>query len=68
MFEFLGALIGMSVRSGILMSLSLPSFVWKQLTDEELTLRDLAAIDTMTVNILEQLKGIDQTMDEETFL
>ena len=58
----------MSVRSGILMSLSLPSFVWKQLTDEELTLRDLAAIDTMTVNILEQLKGIDQTMDEETFL
>lgn len=49
MYEFLGALIGMSVRSGILLSLNLPSFVWKQLTNEEVTIRDLAAIDTMTV-------------------
>ncbi len=53
MFEFLGALIGMSVRSGILMSLNLPSFIWKQLTDEEITIRDLSGIDTMTVSILE---------------
>jgi hypothetical protein len=49
MLEFLGALIGMSVRSGILMSLSLPSFVWKQLTGEDVTLNDLSGIDTMTV-------------------
>jgi hypothetical protein len=33
MLEFLGTLIGMSVRSGILMSLQLPAFFWKQLTD-----------------------------------
>lgn len=45
MLEFLGSLIGMSVRSGILMSLNLPSFFWKQLTDEEVTLEDLADID-----------------------
>jgi hypothetical protein len=53
MFEFLGALIGMSVRSSILMSLNLPSFVWKQLTDEEITIDDLKEIDFMAVNILD---------------
>ena len=58
----------MSVRSGILMNLNIPSFIWKQLTDEEITLRDLANIDTMTVSILEDLKDIEKKMDEETFL
>jgi hypothetical protein len=32
MLEFIGALIGMSVRSGILITLNLPSFFWKQLS------------------------------------
>jgi len=38
MYEFLGALIGMCVRSGILMNLNLPGFIWKQLTEEEVNL------------------------------
>lgn len=63
MLEFLGALIGMSVRSGILMSLSLPGFFWKQLTDEPLTIEDLKEIDSMTVTILNDLKS----MAEEDF-
>jgi hypothetical protein len=45
MLEFLGVLIGMSVRSGILMTLNFPSFIWKQLTDDELTVNDLKGID-----------------------
>jgi hypothetical protein len=53
MYEFLGALIGMSVRSSILMSLNLSSFVWKQFTDEEITIDDLKDIDFMAVNILD---------------
>lgn len=68
MLEFLGALIGMSVRSGILMNLHLPSFFWKQLTDEELTIKDLDLIDSMTVNVLENLRGIEAKMGEEEFL
>lgn len=59
MYEFLGALIGMSVRSGILMSLNLPSFFWKQLTNEEITVEDLDGIDSMTVKMLNTLKDID---------
>lgn len=69
MLEFLGVLIGMSVRSGILTTLNLPSFIWKQLTDETLTLNDLRGIDMMTVSIMEQLKDIKNTVEsEEKFL
>ena len=68
MYEFMGALIGMSVRSGILMSLNLPAFFWKQLTDEEVTVRDLKEIDTMTVTILEDLREIEKKMTEEEFM
>lgn len=68
MYEFLGALIGMSVRSGILMSLNLPKFIWKQLTEETIIIEDLKLIDQMTVNILDELRTRDQNMDEETFL
>lgn len=58
MYEFLGALIGMCVRSGILMNLSLPGFVWKQLTDEELNLQDLEEIDKIAVNFINTLKEV----------
>lgn len=68
MLEFIGALIGMSVRSGILMGLNLPAFFWKQLTDEEVTLRDLKEIDSMTVSILDDLKNVSTKMSEEEFL
>ena len=68
MLEFLGALIGLSVRSGILMSLNLPAFVWKQLTDEELNVDDLNEIDQMTVTVMNDLKSIDTQKSEEDFL
>lgn len=58
----------MSVRSGILMSLNLPKFIWKQLTEETIIIEDLKLIDQMTVNILDELRTRDQNMDEETFL
>jgi hypothetical protein len=68
MLEFLGALIGMSVRSGILMSLNLPAFFWKQLTDEDVTLDDLAEIDQMTVSVLSDLQRVDGSKSEQEFL
>jgi len=45
MWEFIGALFGMSIRSGILLNLNLADTVWKQLTDEKLTNADLMRID-----------------------
>jgi E3 ubiquitin-protein ligase HECTD3 len=67
MYEFLGALIGMCVRSGILMSLNLPGFVWKQLTDEELTINDLNEIDELAVKQINELKEVRQNVSEEEF-
>lgn len=63
MLEFLGTLIGMSVRSGILMSLQLPTFFWKQLTEEDLTTEDLKEIDSMTVNIMNDLQNVDSSQE-----
>lgn len=68
MYEFLGALIGMCVRSGILMNLSLPGFVWKQLTDEELNLNDLEEIDKIAVNFINTLQEVRQAVTEEQFI
>lgn len=45
MFEFLGALMGFSIRSGILLDLDISRFVWKQITDDEVTIADLELID-----------------------
>jgi len=41
MLEFLGALIGMSFRSGILLDMNLSRFVWKQIAGDEVTKKDL---------------------------
>ena len=68
MYEFLGALIGMSVRSGTLLNLNLPGFIWKQLTDEEVTIDDLNDIDTAAVNMIKDLRTIRERYSEEEFV
>jgi hypothetical protein len=45
MFEFLGRLMGAAIRTGVLLILDLPSFVWKQLVSQSLTMMDLQLID-----------------------
>jgi len=37
MFEFLGKLIGISMRTGVLLTLDFPSFFWKPLVSQQLT-------------------------------
>jgi len=67
MLEFIGVLIGMSVRSGILIMLNVPSFFWKQLSEEEVTISDLRGIDKMTVDFLDDIKEIHNKISEEQF-
>ena len=50
------------------MSINLPGFIWKQFTDEEVTIDDLNEIDSMTVNILNDLRDVQGKMTEESFL
>lgn len=45
MMQYLGALMGMSFRSGILLDLNISRFTWKQVVGEEVTKEDLRLID-----------------------
>lgn len=44
-FKFMGCLIAMSVRSGILMNLNLAGLFWKRLTADKVSINDIEAID-----------------------
>lgn len=45
MFEFVGGLFGMSVRSGILLNLNLAPIFWKKLTKDSLSDIDIRNVD-----------------------
>jgi len=45
MLEFLGRLIGLSIRTGVLLNLDLPPFFWKQMVGVKPTIKDLKQID-----------------------
>jgi len=45
LFEHIGRLFGLAMRTGVLIPLSLPAVFWKPLVGEALTLNDLKAVD-----------------------
>jgi hypothetical protein len=45
LFEFLGILMGICIRTGAHLNLDLPQFVWKQLTGQNIGPEDLIEID-----------------------
>lgn len=55
MIDFLGALFGMSIRSGILLDLNISRFVWKQIAGDEVTKEDLRFIDDLYVKDLDNV-------------
>ncbi|KAG1697492.1 hypothetical protein DVH05_015941 [Phytophthora capsici] len=68
MLEFLGKLMGASIRSKQYLALNLSPLVWKKLAGERLTLEDLAAVDSMLVNSMSKMRTIDRYgVTEEMF-
>lgn len=69
MFEFMGKLMGMSLRVKLCLPFELPSLVWKQLVGEELVVDDLMAIDSLTCKYLDAVKNCtnDGITDQESF-
>jgi len=57
MWKFLGALIGLSLRSGILLSLDLAPIFWKKLAGENITDNDLKEIETNMFNNFETYRN-----------
>ena len=58
-FKFLGRLLGASVQSGTLASLSLPNYLWKRLTKQPVTDTDLSETDTLCYNAIEYLDSFE---------
>lgn len=67
MIEFLGALMGMSFRSGILLDVNLSRFIWKQVAGRQLTKEDLPFIDELFVKDLENVLEKSKTLSDEEF-
>ncbi|TYZ57747.1 hypothetical protein PybrP1_007755 [[Pythium] brassicae (nom. inval.)] len=68
MFEFLGKLMGVVLRSKDNLPLNLASLIWKKLVGEECHIDDLAAIDSMVVNSMHKVRTIDACgVTEEMF-
>lgn len=63
---FIGALMGLAVRTGILLPLSWPRLLWKQLLDLKPTRADLEAVDAGFVNgVLRPLEECAEGADSE---
>jgi len=50
MFEFLGKLFGIAIRTKSYMSLDLPSIVWKPLVNQQVDISDVLAMDCLALN------------------
>jgi HECT-domain (ubiquitin-transferase)/Regulator of chromosome condensation (RCC1) repeat/SPRY domain/Kelch motif len=59
MYEFVGKLMGLAIRSGNFLVLDLPSMVWKPLVGAQVTEEDVKAIDTLSFKILEQVAELE---------
>eukprot|EP01091_Cochliopodium_minus_P010079 TRINITY_DN2625_c0_g3_i1.p1 TRINITY_DN2625_c0_g3~~TRINITY_DN2625_c0_g3_i1.p1 ORF type:complete len:1721 (+),score=746.57 TRINITY_DN2625_c0_g3_i1:2414-7576(+) len=64
MFEFFGKLIGISMRTGVLLTLDLPSFFWKSLVGVEVTEKNLQEIDIFSKTTYSP--NVDENEWEET--
>jgi hypothetical protein len=57
MFEFLGKIMGISLRNNLTLPFDFPSIVWKQLVGQPVELLDLEAIDIMAVKSLRAIRN-----------
>jgi len=55
MYEFIGKMMGMAIRTNNALNLDLPSLVWKPLVDQELADGDLQAVDELCFNAMRAL-------------
>ena len=59
MYEFVGCLMGLAVRSGDLLNIDLPSIVWKQLVCDTVTTDDVLAIDLLSFKMVDLIHRLE---------
>lgn len=69
MFEFVGKLMAISIRTKLYLPFEFPSIIWKKIVGEEVNFDDLMAIDTVTCRFIEALRNCekDEIFDENSF-
>ena len=68
MYEFLGVIMGCSIRTRNFLNLDLPSMVWKQLVDVPVNRKDLENIDRYLIQCLDDIINIHKKgVDENSF-
>jgi len=65
MYEYLGKMMGLAIRTRELLALDLPSMVWKALIGDDITDSDVLAIDILSFKIIEQMN--DPLLNEDEF-
>lgn len=58
MFEFLGKLMGLSVRTGVMLNMDLPPFFWKQIVGQKPNITDLKHIDVSISKVVKYFSKI----------
>jgi len=67
-YEFLGKMMGLSLRTRNLLNLKFPSIVWKPLVGSPVDMSDVEAIDVLSSNILKQINHPDaKSLPSELF-
>lgn len=59
MYEFVGVLIGIALRSKMSIGLDFPSIIWKQILSEAIDVTDLEGIDKLCVQALDEVTKLD---------
>lgn len=69
MYEFLGKMMGMSLRVKLYLPFEFPPIVWKLLVGEAPTFEDLMAIDSITCKFLDAVRNceLDDIVDQDLF-
>jgi hypothetical protein len=69
MYEFVGKLMGMSIRTKLLLPFEFPPLIWKALVGEVVKPVDLSAIDAVTCSFLTALRNCEEdgVTDHESF-
>eukprot|EP00830_Metopus_es_P015538 TRINITY_DN4508_c0_g1_i2.p1 TRINITY_DN4508_c0_g1~~TRINITY_DN4508_c0_g1_i2.p1 ORF type:complete len:457 (-),score=89.63 TRINITY_DN4508_c0_g1_i2:14-1384(-) len=68
MFEFLGAYLGMSFRTGHVLAINLSSLFWKQLLGDPVDKSDLKAVDAYCTQCIDDIATIEKKgVDESSF-
>lgn len=67
MMQFLGALMGMSFRSGILLDLNISRLTWKQIVGDEVTKEDLRFVDEHCVRQIDEIVEKSKVLSDAEF-